>query len=250
MGTSKILNGAWIFHCLDQGNHWQGFSSRHQTHWFHPFALPTTFNSKNHNKWMFSQDLHSQVHYKLFFHNEDIIIFIGDSHQWNQQVQQFQGVWLKFTLQMKLANYQFPLQTKLANRFLPQTKLAKISNFHFKSSFANQNPLQIKLAKSPSMNLRRRRRRRRRRSTGSTWRRRLKAWEIWCSPCLVCCGRRRQKSPKRHWRSWNSDAHEHEWSTSRSHVPWNTTPKEIAEAKHPASRTEKLTCQPWFFFWN
>jgi hypothetical protein len=71
---------------------------------------------------------------------------------------------LKFTLQIKLANYQFPLQTKLANQFLPQTKLAKFSNFHFKSSFANQNPLQIKLAKSPYMNLRGRRRR----STGST----------------------------------------------------------------------------------
>jgi hypothetical protein len=41
------------------------------------------------------------------------------------------------------------------------------------------------------MNLRGRRRRRRRSSTGSTWRRRLKAWEIWCSPCLVCCGGRR-----------------------------------------------------------
>jgi hypothetical protein len=61
---------------------------------------------------------------------------------------------LKFTLQIKLAYYQFPLQTKLA----------KFSNFHFKSRFANQNPLQIKLAKSPYMNLKRRRRR----STGST----------------------------------------------------------------------------------
>ncbi len=47
------------------------------SYWFHPLALPTTFNSKNHNKWMFSQDLHSQVHYKLFFHNQDIIVFIG-----------------------------------------------------------------------------------------------------------------------------------------------------------------------------
>lgn len=150
MGTYKILNGTWISHCLDQGDHWPGAASWHQAHWFHPLALPTTFNSKNHNKWMFSQDLHSQVHYKLFFHNQDITILIGDSHRWNQQVQQFQeGVWLMFTLQIKLANYQFPLQTKLANWILPQTKLAKFSNFHFKSSFANQNPLQIKLCKIP-----------------------------------------------------------------------------------------------------
>jgi hypothetical protein len=75
---------------------------------------------------------------------------------------------LKFTLQIKLANYQFPLQTRFASQFLPQTKLAKFPNFHFKCSFANQNPLQIKLAKSPYMNLRGMRRRRRRRSTGST----------------------------------------------------------------------------------
>ncbi len=117
------------------------------------------------------------------------------------------------------------------------SNLALQIKIHFKSSFA----------KFPSMNLRRRRRRR---STGSTWRRRLEAWKIWCSPCLVCCGGRRQKSPKRHRGSCNSDAHEHELSTSHSHVPWNTTPKGIAEAKYPASRTEKLTCQPRFFFWN
>lgn len=160
MGTCKILNGAWISHCLEQGDHWQGVASRHQTHWFHPLALPTTFNSKNHNKWMFSQDLHSQVHYKLFFHNQDIIVFIVYSHVEINKFNNFKEEMDWSSHFYKLANYQFPLQTKLAN----------FSNFHFNSSFANQNPLQIKLAKSPSTNLRRRRR-----STGSTWRRRLKA---------------------------------------------------------------------------